>query len=82
MTKHKKRFIVEIEVPEGFDGVWDEDTTGLCAFNDCIVVCLPAESLNALVRAKDEPEAYQDFVNRKNDVRASFRVIKPVEIEE
>lgn len=79
MKTSKKRFIVEIEAPEGIDRCWDEDKTGLWVFQDCITAKLPEISLEALVQAKDMSPSSQEYTNICNAVRKSFKVIKPLE---
>lgn len=73
----KKRFLVEIEIPENTgDLCWDEDETGLQAFHDCIVSALPEINLRNIVNAQNKCIEYQDFIERQNKVRESFKIIK------
>ena len=76
----KKRFIVEIEIPDDTgDLCWDQDVTGLQAFHDCVVSVLPQISLRDTVNAVDERVEYRKFIERECNVRESFRVVKPIE---
>ena len=84
----KKRFIVEIEIPDNTgDLCWDQDETGLQAFHDCVVSVLPQVSLRDTCSvAKDELEGkangqYKSFIERQCAVRNSFRVVKPANMK-
>ena len=74
----KKQFLVEIDVPENTgDLCWDEDETGIQAFHDCIVSAIPEISLKWLVIGeKSECDHFKRFIQRKNSVRESFKIIK------
>lgn len=76
----KKRFIVEIDIPEETgDLCWDHDVTGLQAFHDCIVSVLPEINSRRLAMAHDQPMDFKKYIDRVNGVRDSFKVIKPLE---
>ena len=75
----KKRFIVEIEIPdETGDLCWDQDVTGLQAFHECVVSVLPQISLREFVDAKDERIEYRNLIDRQIAVRKSFKVVQPI----
>lgn len=77
MKTNKRRFIVEIEIPEETgDLCWDHDETGLQAFHDCVVSTLPATSLDAVIDSLNEKSEYKNFIERQCRVRKSFKVIK------
>ena len=77
MEYRKKQFVVEVEIPEGCDAVWDNDDTGLNALHDCVITPLHEINLHRLCDAfqslkKEESEAnkqYMKFVERNNAVR-------------
>lgn len=76
----KKRFIVEIDVPEETgDLCWDRDVTGLQVLHDCIVSVLPEVNVRRLAAAYGKPMEFQKYTDRLNSVRESFKVIKPLE---
>jgi hypothetical protein len=75
----KKKFIVEIDIPEETgDLCWDNDETGLQAFHDCIVPALAESNLRWLVAAQGERVEFQNFIERKNAVRDSFKVLDTI----
>ena len=76
----KKQFLVEIEIPENTgDLCWDTDETGLQAFHDCIICELPASNIKWYTHAAKTGDAhFQKYIERKNQVRDSFKVIKPI----
>jgi hypothetical protein len=80
----KKRFIVEIDIPENSgDLCWDEDQTGLQAFHDCVVSVLPEVSLKwTLIAAQDDSKynkEFSAFIEKQNNVRKSFKVIEALQ---
>lgn len=75
----KKRFIVEIEIPDNSgDLCWDSDKTGRQAFHDCIEADIPVISLDELINAQNKDELFKEFIERKNQVRSSFKVISSI----
>ena len=78
----KKQFLVEIEIPDDTgDLCWDQDETGLQAFHDCVVLAISESNLNWIARSLNEGKEFQDFIERQNKVRDSFKVISTVQPE-
>ena len=78
----KKRFVIEIEVPEDSgDLVWDEDETGLNALFDCVIKPLCEINLRKYVWALECDKKWKGgverFVLKQNAVRDSLKVIFP-----
>lgn len=90
----KRRVIVEIECPEGFDAVWDEDQSGIQVFHDTMVVSACAGRLEFLMGAIEkcrekgmsdeemENDRYYQFINRKNDITLGCRAVGYIDDED
>ena len=50
----KRKIIVEIDYPEGFDSVWDHDKSGLQTFHDTVINHAMAECVFSLSRTIEE----------------------------
>jgi hypothetical protein len=84
----KKKILVEIEYPEGFDLCWDHSDSGHQAFNDTIVCQSLIGARKSLVTAIEkckennlttekefENDDYYNFITTKIEVSNSLKVI-------
>jgi len=62
----KRTVIVEIDVPENFDDLWDADESGLQAFHDTVTNFAMAHTLKALSNATEHCKKY-NITNPKKD---------------
>lgn len=81
LTTAKKRVVFEMDIPEGFDAVWDEPT-GIQAFHDIVICGMLEQGIQVLITKEQESNPQmKSFYAKQLEIMNTLKIVGSVNSE-